>query len=531
MTLSPSAVLAYGRGELSEPILEQTIGDALRAAAALRGPCTALVEGTLAATRRRWSYDQLLAKAEQAARALLGRFSPGDRVAVWAGNCPEWVFLEFGAALAGITLVTVNPAYLGREAAYVLGKSRASGVIVQPVHRGRDLLENLSEVKEELPALGEVISLADWEFFLAAADPATPLPEVRPGDPAQIQYTSGTTGFPKGAQLTHRGLANNARLYAHTIGAGPADIWVNPMPLFHTAGCGLATLGPLQTGGTQILPPGFDPAAMLALFEAEHGTIMLSVPTMLNRMLNHPDAEVRNLSSWRLATLGGAPVPPELVRRAQKLGLKVGIGFGQTEASPYVTHTLPDDPHPDWVSTVGRPLPGVEVRVIDPRSRETVPRGTIGEICARGYGVMTGYFDDPEATAEVLDADGWLHTGDLGSMDARGYLWIEGRLKDMIIRGGENIYPREIEDLLYTHPGVLEVAVVGVPDSDLGEVVAAYVQARAGYQLDESELDAFCQSHLAAYKVPRVWRFVDHFPLTGSGKIQKFVLREQFLSQ
>jgi fatty-acyl-CoA synthase len=512
MTLSPSAVLGYGRGELSEPILEQTIGDALRAAAALRGPCTALVEGTLAATRRRWSYDQLLAKAEQAARALLGRFSPGDRVAVWAGNCPEWVFLEFGAALAGITLVTVNPAYLGREAAYVLGKSRASGVIVQPVHRGRDLLENLSEVKEELPALGEV-------------------PEVRPGDPAQIQYTSGTTGFPKGAQLTHRGLANNARLYAHTIGAGPADIWVNPMPLFHTAGCGLATLGPLQTGGTQILPPGFDPAAMLALFEAEHGTIMLSVPTMLNRMLNHPDAEVRNLSSWRLATLGGAPVPPELVRRAQKLGLKVGIGFGQTEASPYVTHTLPDDPHPDWVSTVGRPLPGVEVRVIDPRSRETVPRGTIGEICARGYGVMTGYFDDPEATAEVLDADGWLHTGDLGSMDARGYLWIEGRLKDMIIRGGENIYPREIEDLLYTHPGVLEVAVVGVPDSDLGEVVAAYVQARAGYQLDESELDAFCQSHLAAYKVPRVWRFVDHFPLTGSGKIQKFVLREQFLSQ
>jgi fatty-acyl-CoA synthase len=531
MTRSPSAVLAYGRGELSEPIVEQTIGDALRAAAALHGPRTALVEGTLAAGRRRWSYDQLLAKAEQTARALLGRFSPGERVAVWAGNCPEWVFLELGAALAGLTLVTVNPAYLGKEAAYVLGKSRASGVIVQPVYRGRDLLENLSKVKEELPALREVISLADWDAFLAAAGSATPLPEMRPGDAAQIQYTSGTTGFPKGAQLTHRGLANNARLYAHVIGAGPADIWVNPMPLFHTAGCGLGTLGPLQGGGTQILPPSFDAERMLALLEAEHGTIVLAVPTMLNRMLDHPNVEIYNLSSWRIATLGGAPVPPELVRRAQELGLKVGIGFGQTEASPYITHTLPDDPHPDWISTVGRPLPGVEVKVIDSRSRETVPRGTVGEICARGFGVMTGYFDDPEATAEALDADGWLHTGDLGSMDVHGYLRIEGRLKDMIIRGGENIYPREIEDVLYTHPGVLEVAVVGVPDSDWGEVVAAFVQARAGYRLDESELDAFCHRHLAAYKVPRIWRWVDHFPLTGSGKIQKFVLREQFLSQ
>jgi fatty-acyl-CoA synthase len=289
MTRSPSAVLAYGRGELSEPIVEQTIGDALRAAAALHGPRTALVEGTLAAGRRRWSYDQLLAKAEQTARALLGRFSPGERVAVWAGNCPEWVFLELGAALAGLTLVTVNPAYLGKEAAYVLGKSRASGVIVQPVYRGRDLLENLSKVKEELPALREVISLADWDAFLAAAGSATPLPEMRPGDAAQIQYTSGTTGFPKGAQLTHRGLANNARLYAHVIGAGPADIWVNPMPLFHTAGCGLGTLGPLQAGGTQILPPSFDAERMLALLEAEHGTIVLAVPTMLNRMLDHPN--------------------------------------------------------------------------------------------------------------------------------------------------------------------------------------------------------------------------------------------------
>jgi fatty-acyl-CoA synthase len=522
---------AYWHADSSEPVLEQTIGDALRAAAAQHGADIALVEGTLEPDRRRWSFENLLAKAEEVARAFLVRFSPGERVAVWAANCPEWVLLEFGAALAGLTLVTVNPALLGKEVAHVLGKSRVSGAFVQPVYRGRDLRQVIAGVQAELPHLREVIALADWDEFLATADPATPLPDVRPSDAAQIQYTSGTTGFPKGAQLTHRGLANIGRLYARVIGAGPGDVWINPMPMFHTAGCGLATLGALQTGGTHVLPSGFDPALMLALFEAERGTIMLSVPTMLIRMLNHPDVMTRDLSSCRLATLGGAPVPPELVRQAeQKLGLKVAIGYGQTEASPYITHTLPDDPHPDWISTVGRPLPGTEVKIVNPHTGETLPLQAVGEICARGCGIMTGYFDDPRATSEALDADGWLHTGDLGSMDAYGYCRIQGRLKDMIIRGGENIYPREIEDLLYTHPGIAEVAVLGVPDSDWGEVVAAFVQPRAGHQLDESELEAFARRHLAAYKVPRIWRIVDRFPQTASGKIQKFALREQLLS-
>jgi fatty-acyl-CoA synthase len=410
----------------------------------------------------------------------------------------------------------------------VLGKSQASGVFVQPIYRGRDLVQVIESVRPDLPHLRHVISLGDWDAFIASADPMPPLPKVLPGDTAQIQFTSGTTGFPKGAQLTHRGLANNARIYARVIGAGPGDVWVNPMPLFHTAGCGLATLGALQTGGAQVLPHAFDPALMLALLEAERGTIMLSVPTMLIRMLDHPDAAIRDLSSWRLTTLGGAPVPPELVRRAQEtLRLKVAIGFGQTEASPYITHTLPDDPHPNWIATVGRPLPGVEVKVVDPRTAETLPVDAIGEICARGFGVMTGYFQDERATAAAIDKGGWLHTGDLGGTDASGYCRIQGRLTGMIIRGGENIYPREIEDVLYTHPGVAEVAVTGMQDVEWGETVAAFVQQRPGHSLTEAELDAFCRLHLASYKVPRIWRFVDQFPQAASGKIQKFVLREQ----
>ena len=303
---------------------------------------------------------------------------------------------------------------------------------------------------------------------------------------------------------------------------------MNPMPMFHTAGCVLATLGPLQTGGAHVLPHAFDPALVLALLEAERGTIMLCVPTMLIRMLEHPDVATRDLSSLRLTNHGGAQVPPELVRREQEtLGVKVAIGYGQTEASPYITHTLPDDPHPDWMATVGRPLPGTEVKVVDPRTDETLPVDAIGEICTRGVGVMTGYFDDERATAAVIDKDGWLHTGDLGSMDASGYCRIQGRLKDMIIRGGENIYPREIEDVLYTHPGVVDVAVTGAPDREWGETVAAFVRQRPGHSLTEAELDAFCRRHLAPYKVPRIWRFVDHFPQTASGKIQKFLLREQ----
>jgi fatty-acyl-CoA synthase len=525
-------VLSHWRPNLSETVLEQSIGEALRDAAATWKEETALVEGHQdIERRRRWTFSSLLDHAEQVARALLGRFSPGEHVAVWAANSPEWVLIEFGAALAGVTLVTVNPAYLDKELTFVLKQSKASGIFVQPTYRQRDLLSIVDQVRSELPQLREVIPLSCWsDFLLSGASQA--LPPVAPSDVAQIQYTSGTTGFPKGARLTHRNLANNGRFYARTIGTGPGDIWVNPMPMFHTAGCGLVTLGALQTGGAHVLPAEFDPNLMLHLLETERGTITLSVPTMLIRMLDQPDISGRNLASWRLATLGGAPVPPELVRRAQtEIGLKVAIGFGQTEASPYLTHTLPDDPHPDWISTVGRPMPQTEVKIIDPDTGDTVPVDTVGEICARGYSVMKDYFDNPDATAKAINSDGWLLTGDLGSMDRLGYCRVQGRLKDMIIRGGENVYPREIEDVLFTHPAVSGVSVVGIPDREWGEVVVAFVQLKPTLTTNDEELACFCRQHLASYKIPRIWKFVDQFPQTASAKIQKFELRKQYLAQ
>ncbi|WP_433281969.1 AMP-binding protein [Pseudonocardia xinjiangensis] len=526
-----SAGMSYARGEQDDPLRELTVGAALDLAAADWGPRTALVEFGPDTAGRRWTFDQLRQEARQVARAMLERFRPGEHVAVWAANRPEWVLLEMGAAYAGLTLVTVNPAYQVGELGHVLGQSRCDGMFVQDTYRGRDLLPVVEEARPGLPALREVVALSGWDEFLASGDGARDLPSVDPGDIAQIQYTSGTTGTPKGAQLTHRGLVNVGRYYAVVNGAGPDDVWVNPMPMFHTAGCGLATLGAMQTGGMHVLPPGFDAGVMLDAFAAERGTILLSVPTMLIRMLDEQSARPRDLSSWRLSTLGGAPVPPELVRRAEReLDVAVTIGFGQTEASPYITHTLPHDPNPDWITTVGRPLPHCEVRISDPASGAPVALGTVGEVCARGYGVMRGYFDAPEATAAALDADGWLHTGDLGSMDGLGYLRIEGRLKDMIIRGGENIYPREIEDLLFTHPQVADVSVVGLPDPEMGETVAAFVRPTPGSDPSADELAAFCRRSLAAYKTPRVWRFLETFPQTSSGKIQKFVLRERYLA-
>jgi fatty-acyl-CoA synthase len=521
--------LSYQAADRSEPILELAIGDVLRNAAATWPDRLALVDGSPDSPRRRWTFTELLRDAEAVARALLTRFAPGEHVAIWSANQPEWVLIEFGAALAGLTLVTVNPAYLRDELAFVLKQSQTRGIIVQDNYRNRDLVSVVEEARNSLPGLHEVIPLSTWPAFVADGAATTALPAVACNDVAQIQYTSGTTGAPKGARLTHRNLANNARLFARTIGAGDRDVWVNPMPMFHTAGCSLITLGALQTGGAHVLPPGFDADPVLRLIEEERGTISGGVPTMLGRMLDSPALADRDLSSWRTVMLGGAPVAPELVRRAQARGLKVAIGFGQTEASPYVTHTLPDDPHPDWIATVGRPLPQTEIKIIDPDSGETVPRGQIGEICARGYSVMKDYFNDPQGTASAIDTDGWLHTGDLGSLDEFGYCRVQGRKRDLIIRGGENIYPREIEDMLHTHPAILDAAVVGIPDSDWGEVPVGFVILRPGQRADGDELTQFCRARLASYKVPRTWRFVAQFPQTASGKIQKFRLRDDYL--
>ncbi len=356
------------------------------------------------------------------------------------------------------------------------------------------------------------------------------MPEVRPDEIAQIQYTSGTTGFPKGAELHHRGLTNNARFYAERIGLAPGEVYVNPMPLFHTAGCAMGVLGTAQSLAVHVPVLAFDPPAVLELLESERGAAFVGVPTMLIAMLEHPDFARRTLSSLRVAVSGGAPVPADLVRRVEEqLGVRFSIVFGTTECSPLITQVQLDADAKDRAETLGSPLPQTEVQITDPATGKPVPPGQVGELCARGYMVMRGYHNAPGATAAAIDADGWYHSGDLASLDARGCLRIEGRIKDMIIRGGENIYPREIEEILFSHPAVAEAAVIGVPDETWGEAVAAYVRPVPGQPAPtREELRTYCRERLAPYKTPLHWVFVEQFPMTPSGKIQKFKLRESF---
>jgi fatty-acyl-CoA synthase len=519
--------VSYWPADTGVPVLETTVGGVLRTVAAERGTQDALIDGTPdPATRRRWTYERLLADAERVARALLSRFAPGERVAAWGPNTTEWVLLEYGAALAGLVLVTVNPAYRPAELRYVLGQSGAAGLFLLPEFRGNPMAASLAEVRAELPELREAILFTDWDQFCASGSPSERLPEVNPGDSAQIQYTSGTTGFPKAALLTHRGITNNALLMTARMGWRPGDVVVNPFPLFHTAGCVLGVLGAAQSRATLVPVVAFDPALYLELLETHRATVTCGAPTMLIAAMEHPDRARRDLSALRVVTSGGATVPVELVRNVEAtLGVRFSIIFGQTEASPCITGTHLDDSPEDKSETLGQPLPQTEVKIIDPATGETLPTGAIGELCTRGYLVMAGYYNMPEATAEAIDADGWLHTGDLASMDERGYCRIEGRLKDMIIRGGENIYPREIEELLFTHPAVADVAVVGVPDPRWGEEVAAFVRPAPRTSPTSDELFAFCRANLAPYKAPKRWVFCDSFPTTPSGKIQKNLLR------
>jgi len=508
-----SLTTSYWPAHPPAPILGTTVGGVLRTAAGRAPDRVALIDGD-----RRWTYAELLAEAERAARALLTRFEPGEPVAVWAGNGPDWLVLEFAAGLAGLTLVTVNPAYQAEELAHVLGHSGARGVFL----RGGGQPAILARVRDSLPRLREVITLGEWP----TGGDERPLPEVDPASPAQILYTSGTTGRPKAAVLTHRGLTNNARLAAGAIGLRAGDVLVNPMPYFHVAGGDMITLGLVQTLGTQVVMPRFDPALTLELTEKHRGTVIGGVPTMLTALLAHPSRAGRDLSSVRIAFSGGAIVPPELVRQVEAtFGVPFVLTFAQTESSCSITLTRASDTAADRAETLGRPLPQTEVKIADVATGETVPCGTVGEICTRGYLVMDGYLGDPEATAAAIDPDGWLHTGDLGSMDERGYCRIAGRIKEMIIRGGENIYPREIEAVLLSHPGVAEVAVVGVPDRFWGEEVGAVIRPAAN--VGEAELADYCRGRLAAYKTPVRWLFTDAFPLTSTGKVRKDVLSAQ----
>jgi fatty-acyl-CoA synthase len=516
---------SYWAADTSSPILETTIGGVLRTAAEQAPGQIALISGEAdPGQRRQWRYDELLAEAERGALALRARFGPGEAVAVWAGNRPEWVLLEFAAALAGLTLVTVNPAYQGDELAHVLGDSGARGVFLAAEHRGASLPAILDGVRGRLPGLREVIAFDDWERFCATG-PGGALPQVDPGSAAQVLYTSGTTGRPKGAVLTHRALTNNARLGAQAIGMRPGETSVHPMPLFHIAGCGLLTLGPVQSLGTHVLMPHFSPALTFELLESHRSVLVGGVPTMLTALLAHPARTQHDLSSVRYALSG---VPAELARRVEAtFGVPLLITYAQTESSCSITLTTLSDAAEDRAETVGRPLPQTEVKIAEVGTGRTADCGAIGEICTRGYLVMREYLGDPEGTGAAIDAGGWLHTGDLGTMDERGYCRIEGRIKEMIIRGGENIYPREIENVLLGHPGVAEVAVVGVPSEFWGEEVAAVVRAATPEPLSADELAELCRGRLAAYKVPVHWRFADSFPLTATGKVRKDVLSAQ----
>ncbi|MHB8464022.1 MAG: AMP-binding protein, partial [Acidimicrobiales bacterium] len=487
---------AYWPADSSVAIRDITVGDLLREAAIDAPDRLGLVAGA-PGDDRRWTFAELLAEAERVAAALLVRFEPGERVAAWAPNLPEWVLLEYGAALAGVILVTVNPAYQRKELAYVLGQSRSAGVFLLPDYRGNPMRAALDAVQPELPDLREVVLFSEWDAFCASGKPIA-LPTVSPDDPAQIQYTSGTTGFPKGALLHHRGLTNNAALFGELVGLGPSDVYVDPMPMFHTAGCVLGALGTLSTRAAHLPILAFEPGFVLEMIERERGTFLLGVPTMLIAMMEHPDRKTRDLTSLRSAVSGGSLVPAELVRRIEStLDVRFCIVYGTTECSPLISQTRLDDTPEDKAETIGMAIPQTEIKIVDPATGMIVAPGVVGELCCRGAMVMTGYYQMPDATAEAIDVDGWYHTGDLASMDVRGYCRIEGRLKDMIIRGGENIYPREIEDVLFSHPDVAEVAVVGIPDDTWGEQVAAFVRPVAGTTLTVASLAAVVREHLA----------------------------------
>ncbi len=524
---------AYFPAQTDVDVREITVGGLLREMAAWRPDAEALVEVRQSGEiGRRWSYGALLADSERLAGALAARFRPGERVVVWAPNSPEWVLMEYACALAGLVLVTANPAYQARELRYVLEQSGAVALFLVREFRGNPMAEIGAAAADGLAAVREIVDMNDAAALHAGGgEGARALPEVAPGDAAQIQYTSGTTGFPKGAVLSHRGLVNNARYYAGRCGVTESTTWINPMPMFHTSGCGMLTLGSLQAGCRMVLVSLFDPHVIVGLIESQKASIALGVPTMILAMLDAQEASPRDVSTLELISSGGAMVAPELVRRTQRtFGCAFSTLYGQTEHSPVITQHHDGDSIDDICNTVGQPVPQTEVSIRRVADNRTAAIGEIGEICARSPSVMLGYHDNDEATAEAIDSDGWLHTGDLGRMDARGYVTITGRVKEMIIRGGENHFPAEIENVLLEHASVAEVAVVGLPDETWGEVIAAFVRTEGGLELDRDALHAHCRARLSPQKTPTLWCRVDAFPMTGSGKIQKFRLRDGYVA-
>lgn len=520
---------SYFPAQPDAEIRELTVGGLLREIAAVHPSAIAMVDVDDAGKcGQEWRYGELLTVAERLALALCSRFEKGEKIVVWAPNIPEWIFLEYALGLAGLVLVTANPSFQPRELRYVLEQSGAVALFLVDAFRGNPMAEIAAEAVSGNNNLREVANLADDDALHARGVRPAVLPDVLPDDAAQIQYTSGTTGFPKGAVLSHRNLVNNARLYCDRKHVGKHSVWANFMPLFHTAGCATGALGCLQAACKMLLIKRFDAHGFAKLIEEQRVTTCFAVPTMLFGLLEALDATPRDMSSLEVISTGGAPVPPDLVRRVRdRLGCYLLSAFGQTEHAPMICLNPVEASLEQIVETAGQPLPQTELSIRSPDDNGVLPIGEIGEICARSYAVMIGYHNNPGATAAAIDGDGWLHTGDLGRMDAKGFLRVTGRVKDMIIRGGENHFPAEIEAVLIEHADVAQVAVVGLPDEKWGEVIAAFILPVAAP--DVAALRAHCRERLSPQKTPSTWVRVPGFPLTGSGKVQKFAVREKFL--
>jgi fatty-acyl-CoA synthase len=534
-----------------------TIGQALVRTARAFPERDALVFPALG---QRWTFAEFLAEVDRAARGLVALgIGAGQHVAIWATNVPQWVVLQFATARIGAVLVTINPAYRPFELEYVLRQSDAVALFLVDRFKSSNYFAMLDEVCPELattapgtvasdrfPNLRWVASLKretpagaiSWNDMLDRADPAVDLTllgeQLSPLDPINIQYTSGTTGFPKAATLSHQNLLYNAYYVGGCQRMSENDRICIPVPFYHCFGCVLANMCSIVYGAAMVVPAeSFDPGATLAAIERERATVLYGVPTMFIAQLQHETFGSRDLSSLRTGIMSGSPCPIEVMRQVvDRMGAhEITIAYGQTEASPVITQTRSDDPLELRVETVGQPLPGVEVKLIDPVTGCAVPDSMQGELCARGHVVMLGYYGNAEATARAIDAEGWLHTGDLAVRQTNGYFRITGRIKDMVIRGGENIYPREIEEFLFTHPAIEQATVVGVPDPKYVEELCAWIKLKAGLALCEAEVRDFCRAKLAHFKVPRYVKFVDAFPQTVTGKIQKFKIREQMIEE
>jgi fatty-acyl-CoA synthase len=526
---------SYVSGASEVPLLGDTIGDNFDCTVARHGDREALVDRP---SGRRWTYSQLRAEIDAIAHGLLAAgIGKGDRVGIWAPNCPEWLLIQYATAKIGAILVTVNPAYRTSELEYVLTAAGIRLLVAAESFKTCDYATMISEVRPHCPALQKVVLIGSPEWaVLPVRDGAASLlagtqAQLSPDDPINIQYTSGTTGAPKGATLSHHNILNNGYFVGALCGYTEADRICVPVPLYHCFGMVMGNLAATSHGACLVYPaPSFEPAATLSAVAQERCTSLYGVPTMFIAMLADADVESYDLSSLRTGIMAGSPCPVEVMKQVvERMGMtEVTICYGMTETSPVCTQTRADDSLERRVSTVGRVHPHLEVKIVDPDTRLTVPRGIPGELCTRGYSVMLGYWGQPDQTAEVIDQARWMHTGDVAVMDSEGYLTITGRIKDMVIRGGENIYPREIEEFLHTHPDVLDAQVVGVPDARYGEELCVWVRLRPGApELTAEVLRDYAIGKLAHYKIPRSVHVVEKFPMTVTGKVRKGEMRER----